>query len=100
MSNSFLAKLCGSFLTDIVHMLNDYFEINGYDVLTATGGMEAIKKAEKQPDLILLDINMPDIDGIQVCRQIRNFVFCPIVFLTARIEESDKIKGLGIGGYN
>lgn len=83
---------------DIVNMLNDYFEINGYDVLTAAGGKEAVKKAEKQPDIILLDINMPDIDGIQVCSQIRNFVSCPILFLTARIEESDKIKGFGIGG--
>lgn len=83
---------------DIVHMLNDYFELNGYDVLTAIGGKEALKKAEKQPDIILLDINMPDIDGIQVCIQIRNFVSCPILFLTARIEESDKIKGFGIGG--
>ncbi|WP_313802303.1 response regulator transcription factor [Cytobacillus sp.] len=83
---------------DIVHMLNDYFELNGYDVLTAIGGKEALKKAEKQPDIILLVINMPDIDGIQVCIQIRNFVSCPILFLTARIEESDKIKGFGIGG--
>ncbi|KOP71196.1 response regulator transcription factor [Cytobacillus solani] len=83
---------------DIVLMLSDYFELNGYDVLTATGGKEAIKKAEKQPDIILLDINMPGIDGIKVCIQIRNYVTCPILFLTARIEESDKIKGFGIGG--
>lgn len=83
--------------TDIVSMLKDYFEFNGYDVLTASGGLEAIKKAEMQPDIMLLDINMPDIDGMEVCSRIRNFLSCPILFLTARIEDSDKIKGFGIG---
>lgn len=82
---------------DIVSMLKDYFELNGYDTLTAVNGLDAIKKAEKQPDIILLDINMPDIDGMEVCMRIRNFVSCPILFLTARIEESDKIKGFGVG---
>ena len=82
---------------DIVSMLRDYFEINGYDVMTALSGVEAIKKAEKEPDLILLDINMPDIDGMEVCARIRDFISCPILFLTARIDETDKIKGFGIG---
>lgn len=84
--------------TDIVNMLRDYFELNGYDALTATCGKEAVSRAERQPDIILLDINMPDMDGIQVCSQIRNFVSCPILFLTARIEDSDKIKGFAVGG--
>lgn len=82
---------------DIVSMLKDYFEFNGYDTITAVNGLEAIKKAEKQPDIILLDINMPDIDGMEVCMRIRNFVSCPILFLTARIEDGDKIKGFGVG---
>ena len=82
---------------DIVSMLRDYFEINGYDVMTALNSAEAIKKAEKEPDLILLDINMPDIDGMEVCARIRDFVSCPILFLTARIDNTDKIKGFGIG---
>ena len=82
---------------DIVSMLRDYFEINGYDVMTALNGAEAIKKAAKEPDLILLDINMPDIDGMEVCARIRDFVSCPILFLTARIDNTDKIKGFGIG---
>ncbi|WP_322204484.1 response regulator transcription factor, partial [Acutalibacter intestini] len=51
-----------------------------------------------QPDLILLDINMPDIDGLEVCARIRGFVSCPILFLTARVEDSDKVKGFGMGG--
>lgn len=83
---------------DIVIMLKDYFEINGYDVLTALCGREAILKASMKPDIILLDINMPDMDGIEVCQSIREFVACPIIFLTARIEESDKIIGFGAGG--
>lgn len=83
---------------DIVTMLKDYFEYNGYDVMTAASGMEAIKKSAKQPDLILLDIHMPDIDGMEVCSRIREFVSCPILFLTARVEDTDKIKGFGVGG--
>lgn len=82
---------------DIVSMLKDYFEYNGYDVTTAVNGPEAVKKAEKQPDIILLDINMPGMDGLEVCSRIRDFVACPILFLTARIEDSDKIRGFGMG---
>ena len=83
---------------DIVSTLADYFMYNNYDVMTATNGMEAIEKAGKQPDLILLDINMPDVDGLEVCARIRDFVSCPILFLTARVEDSDKVKGFGMGG--
>lgn len=83
---------------DIVTMLQSYFTLNGCEVLTAKNGLEAIEMAEKQPDVILLDINMPDLDGMEVCRRIRRFVCCPILFLTARIEEVDKIKGFGVGG--
>ena len=82
---------------DIVSMLKDYFEMNGYRTITAANGQEAIEKIERCPDIILLDINMPDIDGMEVCQRIRRFVSCPILFLTARIEDSDKIKGFGIG---
>jgi len=83
---------------DIVSMLQDYFLYNGYQVMTATSGSEAIRKAAKEPDLILLDINMPDIDGLQVCSRIREFVGCPILFLTARVEDSDKVRGFASGG--
>ncbi|QAT49467.1 response regulator transcription factor [Caproiciproducens sp. NJN-50] len=84
--------------TDIVELLRDYFEINGYEVLTAYNGSEALKQVEKLPDLILLDINLPDIDGLQVCTKIRSFVSCPILFLTAKIEDADKVSGFGAGG--
>ena len=83
---------------DIVSMLKDYFEFNGYDTITASNGREAIEKAGKQPDIILLDVNMPDVDGMEVCARIRHFVSCPIVFLTARIQDGDKVRGFGIGG--
>ena len=82
---------------DIVSTLRDYFLYNGYRVLTAENGRQAIEKAGKQPDLILLDINMPDTDGLEVCARIRAFVNCPILFLTARIKDSDKVKGFGLG---
>lgn len=82
----------------IVSLLKDYFELQGYEVITAGGGLEAVKKADAGPDMILLDINMPDLDGLSVCRQIREKVSCPILFLTARVEEKDRITGLMTGG--
>lgn len=83
---------------DVVSLLKDYFEINGYLVITAYSGAEAIEKATQNPDIILLDVNMPDGDGLTVCQKIRDYVSCPIVFLTARIEDSDKISGFSSGG--
>lgn len=83
---------------DIVAMLKDYFEMNGYEIITALNGREAIAQSEKNPDIILLDVNMPDADGLTVCRTVREYVSCPIIFLTARIEDSDKIAGFAAGG--
>lgn len=80
----------------IVDMMASYFSLQ-YEVLTAYGGYEALQKLEKQPDLILLDINMPDMDGLTLCRKIREYITCPILFLTARIESADKIKGFSAG---
>lgn len=83
---------------DVVSLIKDYFEINGYETLTANSGEKAMELALKQPDLILLDINMPDMDGLTVCQAIRSHIVCPILFLTARIETADKIKGFSVGG--
>lgn len=83
---------------DVVNLLKDYFEINDYLVITAYSGAEAIEKATQNPDIILLDVNMPDGDGLSVCRKIRDYVSCPILFLTARIDDSDKISGFASGG--
>lgn len=83
---------------DIVNMLARFFTGKGYAVLTASNGLEALKQAEKNPDIILLDIVMPDLDGLAVCERIRAYVSCPILFLTARIEDADKVKGFAAGG--
>ena len=83
---------------DVVSLLNDYLELKGYCVYTANNGKEAIEQASRTPDLILLDVNMPEADGFEVCRRIRDHVSCPILFLTARIEDEDKIQGFAAGG--
>ena len=80
----------------IVDTMKAYFAPQ-YEVLTAYSGEEAIQKVERQPDLILLDINMPGMDGLTVCQTIREHVACPILFLTARIESTDKINGFQAG---
>ncbi|UWD48675.1 response regulator transcription factor [Clostridioides difficile] len=81
----------------IITLLRDYFEINDYKVYTAQNGKEALEKISKNPDIILLDINMPEIDGIEVCSRIRDYISCPILFLTAKIENNDKINGFRVG---
>lgn len=82
----------------IVMMLKDYFDFHGYLVFTAFNGIEALKIINLKPDIILLDINMPDMDGLEVCRKIREHISCPVIFLTARIEEQDSIMGFQSGG--
>lgn len=83
---------------DIVAMLRSFFESRGYRVLTAADGAQVLRQVEQKPDLILLDINMPGPDGFEVCRRIRDYVSCPILFLTARIEDADKVAGFAAGG--
>lgn len=83
------------FLTD---MLASHFRKCGFLVWTANTAQEAAENLNQNPDLILLDINMPDMDGIEYCQKIRQDVNCPILFLTARVEDSDKIKGFSAGG--
>ncbi len=82
----------------LTELLCDHFRERGYLVYGAVSGSQAIEQLQVQPDLILLDINMPDMDGMTLCRQIRSHVNCPILFLTARITEQDKVNGLSVGG--
>ena len=78
----------------LLKMLENYFRLRGYRILLAEDGLEALKRIEDTPDLILLDINMPRMDGMELCVKIREFVSCPILFLTARVEEQDRVNGL------
>ena len=84
--------------TDLVSLLEKHLNKKGHEVLTAYDGQRGIELARENPDLIILDIMMPKIDGFEVCRAIRNSVPCPILFLSARQSEIDKIKGFSLGG--
>lgn len=83
---------------ELLKMLSCYFTWKEYAVITAENGMEALEKINADPDIILLDVNMPGMDGIEVCRRIRDTVSCPIIFLTAKVEEQDRVMGLLSGG--
>ena len=73
-------------------------EASGYNVLTARDGAAAVELAAiERPDLIILDIRMPEMDGYEACRRIREFSMVPIIMLTALAEDADKVKGLDIG---
>lgn len=67
-------------------------------VYTADSAKKALELLSVSPDIILLDINMPEMDGLELCQLIREHISCPIIFLTARVTEQDVIKGLSVGG--
>lgn len=85
---------------DITNLLEEVLRQEGFkNILKASTGESAIDicRAEK-PDVIVLDIMLPGIDGIETCRRIREFSYCPILFLSSKNDDVDKILGLGIGG--
>ena len=83
---------------NICELLNLYLKKDGFDTLLAYNGMQAVEYSEKfNPDLILLDIMLPQLDGWQVCREIRKKSDVPIIMLTAKGETFDKILGLELG---
>ncbi len=70
----------------------------GYDVITAVNGEDALEKiSASPPDLVILDIMMPKLDGITTCERIRQFSNIPVIMLTARGEEQDRVQGLNVG---
>lgn len=70
----------------------------GYQVTTATDGQTAIKQFHKQvPDIVLLDLMLPEVDGMEICWRIRAFSSVPIVMLTAKDQDVDKVRGLEAG---
>jgi len=82
----------------LVELMTSYLEREGFDVDSAANGESAVSLArELDPDVIVLDLMLPGIDGIEACRQIRAFSDAYIVMLTARVEETDKIVGLSTG---
>ena len=81
-----------------VRAMQANLEARGYEVLAAQNGQTAIELARRQqPDLILLDIRMPGLDGHEVCRRIREFSSVPVIMLTALSDEVNKVKGLDTG---
>ena len=84
--------------TNICELLRLYLEKEGFETVVANDGQQAVEYANKYtPDLILLDIMLPKLDGWQVCRQIRKTLETPIIMLTAKGETFDKILGLELG---
>ena len=83
---------------DILEIVGYNLSQEGYQIFTAANGKEAIAKANKEiPDLIIMDVMMPELDGFSACREIRKFKKTPIIMLSARGEEYDKIHGFELG---
>ena len=82
----------------ILTFLKSKLKASGYDVITASNGKEALELAQtQQPDLIVLDIVMPKMDGIETLRELRGFSSIPVIMLSAKGADTDKIKGLNLG---
>ena len=85
---------------DIADLIEEVLRQDSFEnIKKVYTGMDAVQVCrEYQPDVIVLDIMLPDIDGIEVCRQIREFSFCSILFLSSKNDDIDKILGLSCGG--
>ncbi len=83
---------------NLVELIRGYLEREGMSVLTAGDGLSALDLArEGQPDVIVLDLMLPGLDGLEVCRRLRQFSDAYVLMLTAKAEEVDKIVGLSVG---
>jgi DNA-binding response OmpR family regulator len=81
-----------------VELVKLYLDRDGYQVLTAYNGLEALRLARQSyPDLIVLDLMLPDVDGLEICRTLRRESDVPIIMLTARTTDQDKLTGLDLG---
>lgn len=85
---------------DILDLLEKALNIEGFfNITKAENGLTAVDECKQiLPDIIILDVMLPDIDGYEVCRRIRQFSHCPILFLSSKNDEVDKILGLAVGG--
>ncbi len=83
---------------DLARMVKAYLERAAYDVDVVHDGREAVERARSiEPEVIILDLGLPGLDGIEVCRQVRTFSDCYVLMLTARAEEVDLLVGLSVG---
>lgn len=83
---------------DLLELVKLAFEKEGFTVLTSTNGSEGLATAfQYHPDLVLLDVMMPKVDGWETCRRLRELSHVPILILSAKTAESDVVKGLGLG---
>lgn len=79
-------------------VVGQYLEIEGYSVLSASDGVEALRvAAATPPDLVILDLTLPGMDGLEVCRRLRAVSAVPILMLTARADDTDKLEGFHVG---
>ncbi len=84
--------------TDLLDLMTYALRREGYTVLTAQDGMQALRRIEAdRPDIVLVDANMPKLNGFEVCRRIRQDSEIPIIMLTSRDEEEDVLRGLQLG---
>lgn len=83
---------------DLLETYYDYFCLKGYLTYIADSVEQALVQLEKNIDLIILDVSMPNQDGFSLCKQIRDTVSVPIIFLSARVDEASKLEGLMVGG--
>ena len=82
----------------IINFLRTKFKASGYEVLTASNGIEGLEQAQAQePDLIVLDLLMPKMDGLEMLKELRSFSAVPVIMLTAKGADADRIKGLQLG---
>jgi two-component system KDP operon response regulator KdpE len=82
----------------MIHFIRMNLELEGFRVLEAGNGLEALDAVRKHiPDLIILDVMMPQLDGFETLRLLREFSGVPVIMLTAKGEEEDKVRGLGLG---
>src|SRR5690625_6588330 len=84
---------------DMQEVLSLYLENNGFKVFTADDGLSALTVIdEEMPELIILDVMMPNLDGFELCQYIRKKTDVPILFFSSMVEDADKVLGLGVGG--
>ena len=82
----------------LLRLMSHNLQLEGFDVLAASDGQQALELIENNaPDLVLLDVMMPRMDGFTVCSRVREFSAVPIIIVTARGQDQDKVRGLDLG---